>query len=185
MAKIYRVKVPGIDWATGDLEFQHRVRRPRRPHEGGDFVSVVAVGENGRRPSYRNQQRSVAPGAVRLRRASRRRPRLLKMSRSVRSSRFSFGSCASSSRSAVVRQERLTPSREVNYGFTSWSPNAKRLLVRAEELGRKASGLRTSSRERSRRSRQDRGPTTSTVVPKGDLIVFTSDREGDGSSTRS
>jgi Tol biopolymer transport system component len=74
----------------------------------------------------------------------------------------------------------LTPSGEVNYGFPNWSPDARRLVLRAEEPGTK--GLRILELESGMLSTLTSGPWNDNFPawsPKGNLIVFTSDRDGD------
>ena len=74
----------------------------------------------------------------------------------------------------------LTPAGEVNYGFPSWSPDAKRLVLRSEQPTSK--GLVILDTESGRLTTLTSGPWIDTFAawsPKGDRIVFTSDRDGD------
>lgn len=75
---------------------------------------------------------------------------------------------------------RLTPLGEVNQGFPSWSPDAKRLVLRSERPTSKGLAILDTESESlttlTSGSWIDNFPAWS---PKGDRIVFTSDRDGD------
>ena len=74
----------------------------------------------------------------------------------------------------------LTPAGEVNHGFPSWSPDARRLVLRSEQADSK--GLMILDIESGRLTTLTSGTWTDNFAawsPKGDRIVFTSDRDGD------
>jgi Tol biopolymer transport system component len=74
----------------------------------------------------------------------------------------------------------LIPVGEVNHGFPSWSPDAKRLVLRSEQANSK--GLMILDIESGRLTTLTSGTWTDNFAawsPKGDRIVFTSDRDGD------
>jgi TolB protein len=75
---------------------------------------------------------------------------------------------------------RVTPSNTVNYGFPSWSPDGKRLVLRYVEGMTK--GLAILELESGKLSPLTSGAWNDNFPawsPQGDLILFTSDRDGD------
>lgn len=74
----------------------------------------------------------------------------------------------------------VTPETGVNYGFPSWSPDARRLVLRAQAPASK--GLMILDVESGMITALTSGPWTDNFPawsPKGDRIVFSSDRDGD------